>query len=289
MQNRILIVSFLILSAIWMYLLVFRSNQNAIEDKKELPQDLTNILPESFLTSGAGTPSLLLPDEIHAENPSNTLPLKTKHIPILPGRISPVNELSPADIEALKVAQEKIDNFEKENVEARKNFILSQINNPNLATETRELYRLRLCQSFRDGKSFAEKNDFSMAETSFLQMLSDSSSTPIMKGIALKYLANCARELSNPEKYFDYLQQLGELQSKEDLTAIGLEKNTNFFKWIKDQRRYYQAMNDFQKRSVILLYLVEEKKMAQEKAQKYFDWKINQIREDLKCRSKITN
>ncbi|MBF0546175.1 MAG: hypothetical protein HQM08_17155 [Candidatus Riflebacteria bacterium] len=282
MKNRILLFCFVVLLLIWA-IIIFRH----FHGKSEIPENLDFLDNPTFLQNEKNR----LPD--FDKNDSSIPPKNEKHLPKTGGwgqfgSGGTPAPLSSADLQVLKVAQEKIDEFSSQIDAEREKFFLAQANNPNLATETRELYRLRLCKPFREGKNFLASKDFSRAEASFLQILSDNTTSPVTKGIALQYLANCARELGSGQKYFEYMKQLGELQSKEDLTVMGLDRTNAFLSWIKDQERYFLAINNPQNKEIILSYLREVKQMDRNEAEKYFAWKIKQVKEDLKSRSKVS-
>ncbi|MBP5470465.1 MAG: hypothetical protein J6Z11_14615 [Candidatus Riflebacteria bacterium] len=145
--------------------------------------------------------------------------------------------------EKAKMAKRDEENLEKLN-RLKKEWMEEKLKDPNLSPVAREQYLLRSNPNFVVGMKALENNDFKTAIKNFNEIAQDEKTTPISKYFACKSLMEVAVKMKDFELYFIAARMKAKLEATEDLSMLGVEKNTYSLDWCDKVENTLKARDD---------------------------------------------
>jgi ribosomal protein L29 len=183
---------------------------------------------------------------------------------------------------AARLAESKRD---LENLQAESRaWLEGHIKNPHLASNTREVYRLRLLKDYRAGHQALRDGDYALAYNLFAASLSDPNASPVSRYLALDYMRAAAAKMKDLKKYCDALRQQGELASTEDLSVLGISKDPHNRQGYEESIKILMASRD----SSVFDALVEAR-MRDAKDQSKRSEVVEKLRREIRLREEIFN
>ncbi|MBI3037633.1 hypothetical protein HYY75_01095, partial [bacterium] len=119
--------------------------------------------------------------------------------------VSPAFPVSPVTQEPKEALQKMAQKMSKRQVEIEKTnqaWLQNRINDTSLATQTREVYRLRMIPDLKKGHKALQAGDKIMAMQYFQASLKDPNASPVSKYVTLNYMIDLARQAKDVDQYF---------------------------------------------------------------------------------------
>ncbi|MBQ3644879.1 MAG: hypothetical protein II961_09810 [Candidatus Riflebacteria bacterium] len=149
--------------------------------------------------------------------------------------------LSDEDIKRLqKRRQESLDKLNKNAVEWLKN----KTNDPRFSQKTIEKYKIKSHKGFVNGSYALMNKDYKTAIKLFNETVKDPEATVVTKYFALQNLMTIAYETKDLELYFIAARMNALMCAKEDLSVLGIKKNTHQLDWVEKVEKSIKAKND---------------------------------------------
>ena len=120
------------------------------------------------------------------------------------------------------------------------------IQDPRLATATREVYRQRLIPGLRNGHKALQDGDYAAAMREFEKALGDPHASPISKFVCYKYIKYCAAQLRDTEKFIQCAKEQAMLMKDQDLSMLGINKTGDALIVVEDMARLLRASKNTQ-------------------------------------------
>ncbi|NLI75386.1 MAG: hypothetical protein GX442_02945 [Candidatus Riflebacteria bacterium] len=148
---------------------------------------------------------------------------------------------SKAELEAMF---REIQGFRKRVMEESREWGLKHVQDTSLASETREVYRLRMILPLHLGHKAFENKDYGEALRQYQKALEDPLSTPVTRYVTLDYAAEAARKNKDLDRYIELVTAQAGLVESEDLSALGLKKTEGMRKLFEDRGKLLRASKD---------------------------------------------
>ncbi|OIP29967.1 hypothetical protein AUK22_02590 [bacterium CG2_30_54_10] len=120
------------------------------------------------------------------------------------------------------------------------------IQDPNLATATREVYRQRLIPGLRNGHRALQGRDFAGAMREFEKALEDPHGSPVSKFVCYKYIKYCAAQQRDTEKFLQCAKEQAMLMETQDLSMLGIDKTGDAMIVVEDLAKLLRASKNAQ-------------------------------------------
>lgn len=117
------------------------------------------------------------------------------------------------------------------------------LNDPNVATLTREMYRARNDPNIQNGYALIFQGKYSQAKEEFLKAYTNPDASPVIKFTCLNFLLSIALQEKNHAEYFRLEIEKGELLANEDLSCMKQKKSDFHLTVMKEKQMYYNARN----------------------------------------------
>jgi hypothetical protein len=155
--------------------------------------------------------------------------------------VQPPALLSEEDIKNIKKRREQSrEKLNKNAIEWLKN----KTNDPRFCQQTLEKYKVKSHQGFVNGSYAFLRKDYKTAIKCFNETIKDPNATPVTKYFALQNMMNIAYETKDLELYFIAARMNALMCAKEDLSVLGIEKNTHQLEWVEKVEKTIKARND---------------------------------------------
>ncbi len=102
-------------------------------------------------------------------------------------------------------------------------WLQAYLNDPNLSTDSRELYRLRSNKDVREGLKAYDSKDWRAAIKELQKVMDDPNATPMAKYTVSNYMRACAVNLKDEDLYIQLLQKQAEIIQGGDFSHLGFD------------------------------------------------------------------
>jgi hypothetical protein len=152
----------------------------------------------------------------------------------------PVYEEQPEFLEEMeKKLEERLIEVEKEKAV----WLEKMINDPSLATKTREVYRLRSIKEIKDAHDAMEQKDYSAAMENFVKAMQDPKASPLTKYLCYDYMIEICRKTNDYETLFKLWKEQALINKETNLDALGMKKDDYQLRFVKQQERLFRIAN----------------------------------------------
>ncbi|MFZ2957526.1 MAG: hypothetical protein WA705_11595 [Candidatus Ozemobacteraceae bacterium] len=194
----------------------------------QTPSASGNFLPgEAPVSNPGGAHSVSSPGPVSAPNAGSPIP---EHLR--------ASSNSSAEIEAIAAGimahRQKV---REESLAWAEKFIM----NDNLASNTREVYRLRLIPNLRSGHKLLESKDFAGALREYDKALVDPHASPVAKFLIYDYMKHAAIQLKDVDRYLEACRAQASLIKEADLTVLSIKKTPDAIVAIEERAEYLKA------------------------------------------------
>ena len=149
--------------------------------------------------------------------------------------------LSKSEKEAMeRKRQDKKEKIRKAAIE----WLKQKTSNTALCQQTIERYKVKSHQGFANGTVALRNKDYKTALNYFNQTVKDPEATAITKYFAINNMMIIAQRMKDIELYFIAARMNAALCAKEDLTLLGIQKNSNHLEWVNRVEKTIKARND---------------------------------------------
>ena len=121
---------------------------------------------------------------------------------------------------------------------------LKHVEDMSLASETREVYRLRMIEPLHFGHKAFENKDWGEALRQYQKALEDPLATPCTRYLTYDYMIEAARKSKDLDRYIELTTAQSRLIEEEDLSALGLQKIEGMKKAFEDRGKLLRASKD---------------------------------------------
>ena len=118
---------------------------------------------------------------------------------------------------------------------------VDRVNDMSLATETREVYRLKLLKGFVKGHEALDQNRCRDAIDEFEKALTDEHASDVSRYLTYRYLIEAARRMGDMEQYLKYSKIQADLVAEKDLTVLSIKKSIGAKQQIEEFAEYLRA------------------------------------------------
>jgi hypothetical protein len=196
------------------------------------------------------------------------------------------SQISAAVVQEMTKTRDMLLKSQDEMEKVGAEWLVKYLDDPNVATITREMYRARNNPNVQNGYAMLYKGDLANAKDEFLKAYNDPNSTPILKYTCLNFLMAIALQEKNPEEYFQFGIAKGEILAKEDLSCLDQEKSDYYLTVLKEKHTYFKARNSPAMQKAIADYLLSQlpgtpTKRDQEWAEKEVKSQIKSVEKEI--------
>ncbi len=155
--------------------------------------------------------------------------------------VSPPELLSEKEKEKMRKKREK--NRKKLRANA-KEWLKHKTNDPSLCIQTIEKYKIKSHQGFTNGTVALRNKDYKTAIKYFNETIKDTNASPVTKYFALSNMMTIAQQTKDIKLYFIAARMSAMLCATEDLSALGIKKDTHQLDWVEKVEKTINARND---------------------------------------------
>lgn len=155
--------------------------------------------------------------------------------------VSPPELLS--EKEKAKMLKKREENRKKLRANAIE-WLKHKTNDPSLCIQTIEKYKIKSHQGFTNGTVALRNKDYNSAIKFFNETVKDANASPVTKYFALSNMMTIAQQTKDVKLYFIAARMSAMLCATEDLSALGIKKDTHQLEWVEKVEKTIYARND---------------------------------------------
>ena len=166
------------------------------------------------------------------------------------GDTSYIDNFEPASPPELLSEKEKAKMLKKREENRKKlrsnsiEWLKHKTNDPSLCIQTIEKYKIKSHQGFTNGTVALRNKDYNTAIKYFNETVKDANASPVTKYFALSNMMTIAHQTKDVKLYFIAARISAMLCATEDLSALGIKKDTHQLDWVEKVEKTIYARND---------------------------------------------
>ncbi len=129
-------------------------------------------------------------------------------------------------------------------IEQTREYLLKEMERPDLPERTREVYRLRLIPELRTAHEALLQRDWKTAFENFQKANENKLASPLTRHVTCDYLIDLAAKMGDQDLYIKAMKEQAKIEAEHDIPILGVEKSDRKMKWIEDRERYLRANKD---------------------------------------------